>query len=58
MFFESLLDYIFEHNKQLLFGSSFLRRSDESQKDETAVYGWSCWLNPSFYMNWFTEKLI
>ena len=58
----SVLGYNFEHDKQLAFGSlftlDFYTVPTRPKKDETAVYGWSCWLNPSSFSYWFTDKLI
>ena len=58
MFLELLLGYNFEHNKQLAFSWLFIQAFytvlTSTQKDETAVYGRNCWLNPSLLTNSFS----
>ena len=62
MFFETLLGYSFEYDKQLAFSWLFIHALNtvlaSPKKDETAVCGWSFWLNPNSYSDWFTDKLI
>ena len=59
---ELVLGYNFEHNKQLAFDWLFIIAPytvmTSPKKDETAVYGWSCWLSPSSCSYRFTDKLI
>ena len=59
---QSVLGYNFEHDKQLAFGWLFFIAPytvlTSPNKEETAVYGRSCWLSPSSCSHWFTDELI